>query len=271
MERSVATIKKRYRERLINREKQWPICHTNKFFRLNLVMRKKGESYFGIQQRGRVRTDLKRTPLAYDDLFGGRTEQPVRIILVEGDAGIGKTTLCTSLSEDWANGELLTQFELLLFLPLHHKSASVDSFHDLLRLWGLSQDTCTSVASYIEDKEGEGVLIVADGWDEFDESKRKEGSFMYRFLFGEEYPYLSVLLTSRPAYSPQGLDRIPYHRVQLVEIHGFSEENIKQYIQSEFADNGEMAKGLLIHLENNPLIESVCSIPLNCAIICHLW
>ena len=274
MERSVATIKKRYRERLINREKQWPICHTNKFFRLNLVIRKKGESYFGSQQRGRVRTDLKRTPLAYDDLFGGqdsRTEQPVRIILVEGDAGIGKTTLCTSLSEDWANGELLTQFELLLFLPLRHKSASVDSFHDLLHLWGLNQDACASVASYIEEKEGEGVLVVADGWDELDESKRKEGSFMYRFLFGEVYPYLSVLLTSRPAYSPQGLDRIPYHRVQVVEIHGFSEENIKQYIRSEFADNGEMAEKLLIHLENNPLIESVCSIPLNCAIICYLW
>lgn len=274
MERSVATIKKRYRERLINREKQWPICHTNKFFRLNLVTRKKGESYFGSQQRGRVRTDLKRTTLAYDDLFGGqdgRTEQPVRIILVEGDAGIGKTTLCMSLSEDWANGKLLTQFELLLFLPLRHKSASVGSFHDLLRLWGLNQDACTSVASYIEDREGEGVLIVADGWDELGESKRKEGSFMYRFLFGEEYPYLSVLLTSRPAYSPQGLDRIPYHRVQLVEIRGFSEENIKEYILSEFADNGEMAERLLIHLENNPLIESVCSIPLNCAIICNLW
>lgn len=64
---------------------------------------------------------------------------------------------------------------------------------------------------------------------------------------------------------------IPYHSVQLVEIHGFSEENIKEYIQSEFADNVEVAEGLLNQLENNPLIESVCSIPLNCAIICHLW
>lgn len=200
MEKFVASVKKKYRERLINREKQWPICHTNKFFRLELVMRKKGENYFGSQQRGRV-GNLKRTPLAYNDLFGDQdqTEQPVRIILVEGDAGIGKTSLCTSLSEDWANGKLLTKFELLLLLPLRHKSASVSSFPDLLGLWCLNQDVCASVASYIEEKEGEGVLIVADGWDELGESKRQEGSFIYRLLFGEIFPFLSVLLTSRPA------------------------------------------------------------------------
>lgn len=270
MEKFVPSIKKKYRERLLNREKQWPpVCHNNKFIRLQLVMRGKGESYFSSQQRGRV-GNLKRTPMAYHDLFGDRdkTEQPVRIILVEGDAGIGKTTLCTSLSEDWANGKLLSQFELLLLLPLRHKSASVSSFSDLLHLWYRNEDVCVSVASYIEEKEGEGVLIIADGWDELDESKRQEGSFMYRFLFGEIFPFLSVLLTSRPAFSPRALDMLPYHSVQLVEIHGFSEENIKEYIWSEFGDNAEQ---LLNQLENNPLIGSVCSIPLNCTIVCYLW
>ena len=48
-------------------------------------------------------------------------KKPVRKVLVEGDAGIGKTTLCTSVSEDWANGKLFQQFELLLLLPLRQK------------------------------------------------------------------------------------------------------------------------------------------------------
>ena len=268
----MTTTKKKYRERLINREKQWPVCRTNRLVRLELVARGKGENYFGSQQRGST-VGNKRTPLAYDDLFKdrGKTDQPVRTILVEGDAGIGKTTFCTSLSEDWANGKLLTQFELLLLLPLRHKSiASASSFSDLLHLWCSNQDLHASIASHIDKNEGEGVLVIADGWDELDESKRQEGSFMYNFLFRELFPFLSVLLTSRPTFSPS-LHLVPYHSVQFVEIHGFNEENVKEYIQSEFAVNGEMAERLLHQLENNPLVESVCSIPLNCAIICHLW
>ena len=52
---------------------------------------------------------------------------------------------------------------------------------------------------------------------------------------------------------------------------GFSKEHIVEYIQSEFASDQEKASRLLEQLVNNPLVESVCSIPLNCAIICHLW
>ena len=34
---------------------------------------------------------------------------------------------------------------------------------------------------------------------------------------------------------------------------------------------GQSVAGLLEQLEGNPLIESVCNVPLNCAIVCHLW
>ena len=33
----------------------------------------------------------------------------------------------------------------------------------------------------------------------------------------------------------------------------------------------EKAISLLEQLENNPLVDSVCSVPLNCTIVCHLW
>ena len=44
-----------------------------------------------------------------------------------------------------------------------------------------------------------------------------------------------------------------------------------EYIKSEFADDQAVASDILEKLESNPLVESICSIPLNCAIICHLW
>ena len=121
--RFIASTKGKYQERRINREKQWPPCHSDKLVRLELVERGKGEGCSANTHRGRAESKGdKRTPLAYGNLFKVESgKRPVRKVLVEGDAGIGKTILCTALSEGWACGNLLQQFELLLCLPLHHK------------------------------------------------------------------------------------------------------------------------------------------------------
>ena len=273
-----ASIKRKYQERLINREKQWPPCHSNKLVRLELVEREKGEGYSVNEQRGRddigrdtKDKDVKRAPLAYGDIFKVESgKRPVRKILVEGDAGIGKTTLSISVSEDWANGKLFQQFELVLLLPLRHKEiGAVGSIPGLLNLLHSSQSLCSSVAVWLEEMEGMKVLIIADGWDELTESGRQEGSFLYRLVFGELLPFVSVVLTSRPSASAP-LHQLPYID-RFVEVRGFSKEHIVEYIQSEFASDQEKAGRLLEQLEDNPLVESVCSVPLNCAIVCHLW
>ena len=265
MDKFPLSMKEKYKGRLINREKQWPPRHSNKLVRLQLV---KGEGCSA--QRGREDKTDKRTPLAYDDLFKGESgKEQVRKILVEGDAGIGKTTLSISLSEDWACGELFQEFELLLLLSLRQKEvASAGSLRKLLKLFHPSPSICESVASYLEEEEAKKVLIIADGWDELGESERREGSFLYQLLF-KMFPFMSVVVTSRPSASA------PLHRLpcidRFVEVSGFSKGDIKEYIQSEFSCDQEKARGLLEQLEHNPLIESTCSVPLNCAIVCHLW
>ena len=80
---------------------------------------------------------------------------------------------------------------------------------------------------------------------------------------------MSVVVTSRPSASA------PLHNLpcidRFVEVNGFSKDDIKDYVQSEFSSDPEKAHRLLEQLEHNPLIESTCSVPLNCAIVCHLW
>ena len=155
-------------------------------------------------------------------------------------------------------------------LPLREQSvAQAESLPDLFKLLHSSENIRTSVVSELEESEGEKVLIIADGWDELEESKRKEKSFLYKLLFGDVLPFASVLLTSRPSASA------PLHSLpsvdRLVELVGFNEENIKQYIESEFEKCPEKASGLIEQLDNNPLIQNVCTVPLNCAITCNLW
>ena len=267
MDTFVPSIKKKYKDRLINREKQWPPCHSNKLVKLELVEREKGEGSSANTQRGR---EDKRTPLAYGDLFKEKSgKKAVRKVLVEGDAGIGKTTLSTSISEDWSHDKLFKEYELLLLLPLRHKRvASAGSLPELLQLLHPDEDVRKSVASYLTKGEGEKVVIIADGWDEVSESNRQEGSFLYQLLF-EMFPLMSVVVTSRPSASGQ-LHRLPCID-RFVEIKGFSKEDIKEYIRSEFSSDEKRAGDLLEQLESNPLVESVCSVPLNCAIVCHLW
>ena len=268
MDEFVPSMKDKYKDRLINREKQWPPRHSNKLVRLQLVKGEKEEGCFA--QRGREDQTVKRTPLAYGDLFKGESgKERVRKILVDGDAGIGKTTLSISLSEDWACGELFQEFELLLLLPLcHNKVASAGSLCELLKLFHPDEEVCESVAIYLKKREAKNVLIIADGWDELFEAEQKEGSFLYQLLF-EMFPFMSVVVTSRPSASA------PLHNLpcidRFVEVSGFSKDDIKEYIQSEFSGDQEKARRLLEQLEHNPLIESTCSVPLNCAIVCHLW
>ena len=119
MDKFVTSVKRKYRERIINRERQWPPCQSNKLVRLTLVKEVNEEGYHASSIRGKSDKNVKRKPLSYGDLFMVESgEKPVKKILVEGDAGIGKTTLSIAVSEDWVIEKLFQQFELLLLLPL---------------------------------------------------------------------------------------------------------------------------------------------------------
>ena len=272
MSEFVESLRETYRERQLLTEEQWPPVSSDKLINLQLVEADKKEGFRGgLPQHGAGKKKIKQTPILYDDIF--RVEEgkkPVRKVIVEGNGGIGKTTLCTMLSEGWAEDKMLTQFDCVLLLPLREQLvSSAESLSDLFKLLHSSKRIRTSVVNELEERGGRGVLIVADGWDELAEANRSRQSFLYKLLFGRILPFASVLLTSRPTASA------PLHSLpsvnRLVEVMGFNDEDIKQYIESEFEKCPEKASGLIEQLGNNPLIQNVCTVPLNCAITCNLW
>ena len=272
MDRFSASIRKKYQERLLTCEEQWPPVSVEKLVNLQLVETDKKEGFrAGLPQHGAPDDKVKRTPILHGDLFKVKEgKKPLRKLIVEGNAGIGKTTLCTMLTEEWANGKIFTQFDCVLLLPLRERSVSTaTTLPQLFKLLHSSKKIRTSVIEELEEREGEGVLIIADGWDELDQESCSKSSFLHKFLFGNMFRFLSVLLTSRPSAS------VLFHNLptvdRLVEVIGFNEENIQQFIESDFEKSPEKASSLIEQLENNPVIQSVCSVPLNCAIICYLW
>ncbi|XP_064399812.1 protein NLRC3-like isoform X2 [Halichondria panicea] len=272
MDKFIFSIRQKYKERLLNCQEQWPPVRGDRLINLQLVEAEKKEGFrAGLSQHGAPDDNVKRTPILHGDLFRvEKDKKPVRKLIVEGNAGIGKTTLCTMLAEGWAEGKILKCFDCVLLLPLRENEvSSATSFSKLFKLLHASEKVRTSVIEELEEREGKGVLIIADGWDELSEDNRSKNSFLYNLLFGHILPFASVLLTSRPSASAILHDLPSVDR--LVEVVGFNEENVKQYIESEFEQFPEKASSLIEQLENNPLIQSVCSVPLNCAIICNLW
>ena len=251
MDKFVASIRKKYQERLFTCEEQWPPVSAEKLVNLQLVETNKKEGFrAGLPQHGTPDVKVKRTPILHGDLFKAEEgKKPVRKLIVEGNAGIGKTTLCTMLTEE--------------------SVSTATTLPQLFKLLHSSKRIRTSVIEELEEREGEGVLIIADGWDELDQESCSKSSFLHKFLFGNMFRFLSVLLTSRPSAS------VLFHNVptvdRLVEVVGFNKENVQLFIESEFAKCPEKAFSLIEQLENNPVIQSVCSVPLNCAIICYLW
>ena len=272
MQEFVESLKESYTERQLSCEEQWPPVSVEKLVQLQLVETDKKEGFrAGLPQHDTPDDKVKCTPILHGDLFKVEEgKKPVRKLIVEGNAGIGKTTLCTMLTEEWPEGKIFTQFDCVLFLPLRDQLvSSAFSLPGLLPLYHPDETVCGSVVQQLKRTRGKGVLIIADGWDELSEEKRSKKSFIYNLLFGRLLPAAGVLLTSRPSASA------PLHNLptvdRLVEVVGFNEGNIQQYIESEFEECAEKASSLIEQLENNPVIQSVCSVPLNCAIICHLW
>ena len=267
-------VRETYCTRQTNRDLQWPPCFAEKLVKLDLHQ-ETYNVYYNKQQRGMKRySSSSREQVEYDGIFKDKRDgTKVKKVLIEGDAGIGKTTLCTSISVDWAKYKTLKQFELLLLLPLRDQAVStVHSVFELLKLFHPNEQLCQSVAeSFLHGELGKNVLLIADGWDELDSSYRKPGSFICKLLFSNAIHSATVMITSRPSASIL-LHKNPYID-RFIEIAGFDQKGIEQYIESEFSMESDKASrdGLLQQIKDNPLIRSICHVPINCAIVCHMW
>ena len=209
--------------------------------------------------------------LPYSTLFKGDhdTRNGSKRILVVGEAGIGKTILCASIAEDWANGKLFRDFRMVLLLPLNQRGVSTaQNLLELFKnLYEFDSNACSAVEMYLMANRADNILIIADGWDELCESESREESFLYCLLFGDllSCSSLTVVVTSRLSTS------VPQHFIsRFIKVKGFSEATTKAYIQLEFSSDLEMLSYITGQLDTNPLVDSMCSVPLNLAMICNL-
>ena len=102
------------------------------------------------------------------------------------------------------------------------------------------------------------------------QSCRLTTSFFPRLVAGEFLPKSSILITSRPGVVTPVLRTHVANR--LVEILGFTQEQVKQYIFSYFRTSGvEISQNLIDDLQAYPNVASTCYVAINLTIICYVY
>ena len=202
-----------------------------------------------------------------DVLKPNESGQPLTVI-VDGPPGIGKTTLCHKLLNLWANGELKhKQYDLVLYCPLRNiKIAQASSLHDLFAIY--QSPKVPKVIDWLRDKEGEGLLIIFDGWDELS-TELRQSSLPTEIICKQLLHKSSVIVTSR-SYASSSLLKISSVNKH-VAIMGFLAEEINTVIKGTLESNPQIAQKLIDELKIRNDVQSLCYVPLICSIVIHVF
>ena len=211
-------------------------------------------------------TDVK-IPIEYENIltFSSPPGTTRKRVLIEGVPGSGKSTLVQRMCHDWSVGRLAQDYEVVIQVNL--RSLPKDqklSLEDLIYTSISSDAVIQKMVDFISSNEGSHVLFVFDGYDEMSEERRQK-SIISEILDGRLAPLSSFVVTTRPI-SAESL----YHCVdRRVEICGFGEEEVKEYIIKYFASSNPSAgEKLLSALATRPSIKRLCYVPLLLLMVC---
>ena len=91
-------------------------------------------------------------------------------ILIEGYAGIGKTTLCKEICYQWAENNLFTPDHLVLLLLLQDPNVqTITSELQLAKYFGIHSNCLELFVQYLENDSGANVVIIIDGYDQLND------------------------------------------------------------------------------------------------------
>ncbi|XP_058243427.1 NLR family CARD domain-containing protein 3-like isoform X2 [Hemibagrus wyckioides] len=209
----------------------------------------------------------------YNDIFKPLPgdEKPIRTVLTEGIAGIGKTVSVQKFVLDWTEGKANQDLDFIFpfnFRELNYNKGEHLSFLELLHFF--FPETKELQIDYHHYK----IMLIFDGLDEsrispdflstkmltdLTESAPIE-VLLTNLIIGNLLPSAFLWITSRPAASSQ----IPAVYIDRVtEVRGFNDPQKDEYFRKRISDQ-TLADKIITHLKSSRSLYIMCRIPVFC-------
>ncbi|XP_054903030.1 uncharacterized protein LOC129370840 [Poeciliopsis prolifica] len=208
-----------------------------------------------------------------EDIFKRSTgrDKPIRTVMTEGVAGIGKTVLTKKISLDWAEGKIYQHIQFIFPLSFRELNMLEEkiSLVELIHLF-FPEIKEAGIHTFEEFK----VLFIFDGLDECRlplNLKTKEvltdvteptslDVMLTNLIKGKLLPSACIWITTRPAAAHQ----IPPEFVDLVtEVRGFNDPQKEEYFRKRFPEEEESGR-IISHINSSRSIFIMCHIPVFC-------
>ncbi|XP_041838842.1 NACHT, LRR and PYD domains-containing protein 12-like [Melanotaenia boesemani] len=242
-------------------------------------------------ETGRKPADTK-TPVKHSDMFKHPSGEyrPIKTVLTNGIAGIGKTFLVQKFVLDWAEQRsnqdvhLLFPFTFRQLNPLKGEKLSLaELIHECIpETLDITGEALNSIFTTLQssgnsnyDKSKFKLLFVFDGLDEsrlhldlhadrigsVDVTKSTTAHVLLRNLIsGKLLRSARIWITTRPAAANQ----IPRQFISCTtEVRGFTDPQKEEYFRKRFRDE-EQANRIISHIKRSRSLHIMCHIPVFC-------
>ncbi|XP_065812526.1 NLR family CARD domain-containing protein 3-like [Labrus bergylta] len=238
-----------------------------------------------------IETDSKKktlheTPIKCQDIFKALPDQqnqkteaqpdqqkPIRVVLTNGVAGVGKTFSVQKFTLDWAEGSENQDLSLVILLSFRELNLIRDKEYSLLELLRVFHPTLQKVTA--ETLAVCKLLFIFDGLDESRPSldftnsevvsditkKSPLNTLLTNLIKGNLLPSALIWITSRPAAANQ----IPPSCVDRVtEVRGFTDAQKEEYFRRRFSDDEDLSSRIISHIKTSRSLHIMCLIPVFC-------
>ncbi|XP_078608447.1 uncharacterized protein LOC144880256 isoform X3 [Branchiostoma floridae x Branchiostoma japonicum] len=229
---------------------------------------------------GRPRTPDAGKTIRIDEIFDpltnirGKKGEPPKRILIRGQPGIGKSTLCRKLAYDWSNPEnetgTIKKFKYTFLIEGRHLGGDLkNAMAEQLLSQGFN-DTPENLWKFVEDNQND-VLFIVDGYDEIDTSVKSDvGDLISKKIL----PQSTLVITSRP----ESTKEISRSVDKSLKVEGFNQEKSADFVNKHFhvtSPNTEHApdvtENLVAALRRDKNLQQLAAYPLCNAYLCALW
>ena len=118
-------LQSRYRTHTSRTSEQWPRVPTTKVFKLAMIEKETiprgriDDELVRLSITGKVDDILQRkTPIDLEKILDDRVCYERKLVLLEGAPGSGKSTLALHICQEWAEGKLFQEYNVLILVSL---------------------------------------------------------------------------------------------------------------------------------------------------------